>query len=116
MAERQVAAEFGDGGMVIGQLLPDGQGRAVLGLRRRRLAQHVPSMRLWLADIRPRKSETAGFSSASFCWMARAVRYSASAAADLTRLREHRADAKNRVRQVVPGLLQRSRPPGQRLC
>ena len=35
---RQVAAEVGDGGVVVGQLLPERQRVAVLGLRLRRLA------------------------------------------------------------------------------
>ncbi len=39
MAVRQVAAEFGDGGVVVGQLLLDRQRLAVLGLRLRRLAR-----------------------------------------------------------------------------
>ena len=36
---RQVAAEFGDGGVVVGQLLEERQPLAVLGLRLRRLAR-----------------------------------------------------------------------------
>ena len=39
MAARQAAAEFGDGGVVLGQLLLDRQRLAVLGLRLRRLAR-----------------------------------------------------------------------------
>ena len=69
MADRQVAAEFGDGGMSMGQRPLDGQGRAVLGLRRRRLAR--PRQQVAEVDVavrsRLRESETAGFSSASLC-------------------------------------------------
>ena len=39
VAVRQAAAEFGDGGVVVGQLLPDRQRPAVLGLRLRRPAR-----------------------------------------------------------------------------
>ncbi len=39
VAVRQAAAEFGDGGVVVGQLLVDRQRPAVLGLRLRRLAR-----------------------------------------------------------------------------
>ncbi len=41
MAPRQVAAEFGDGGVVVGQLLEERQRLAVLGLRLRLLARAV---------------------------------------------------------------------------
>ena len=46
VAVRQAAAEFGDGGVVVGQLLPDRQCLAVLGLRFR-----------WLARIRQQDAE-----------------------------------------------------------
>ncbi len=46
MAARQAAAEFGDGGVVVGQLLLDRQRLAVLGLRFR-----------WLARIRQQDAE-----------------------------------------------------------
>ena len=39
MAPSQAAAEFGDGGVVVGQLLVDRQRLAELGLRLRRLAR-----------------------------------------------------------------------------
>ena len=71
---RQAAAEFGDGGVVVGQLLLDRQRLAVLGLRLRRLARlrsRKPRL-LWLSARSLRNSVTAGLSSASFCWIASA--------------------------------------------
>ena len=85
MAGRQAAAEFGDGGVVVGQLLLDRQRLAELGLRLRRLAR-VPQQdaEVVVAIARSlRNSVTAGLSSASFCWIASALRYSASASAGL---------------------------------
>ncbi len=85
MAIRQVAAEFGDGGVVGGQLLPERQRLAELGLRLRRLAR----VRQQVAEVvvAPRQAVrnpvTAGLSSASFCRIASALRNSASASAGL---------------------------------
>ena len=85
MADRQAAAESGDGGVVVGQLPPDRQRLAVLGLRLRGLpvcSAGRPRL-LWLHARSQRNSVTAGLSSASFCWIASARRYSASASAGL---------------------------------
>ena len=85
VAVRQAAAEFGDGGVLVGQLLLDRQRLAVLGLRLRRLAR----LRQQAAEVvvavarRLRNSVTAGLSSASFRRIASAWRYSASASARL---------------------------------
>ena len=49
MAVRQVVAEFGDGGVVVGQLLPDGQSLAVLGLRLRGSARSQSTPEVLLA-------------------------------------------------------------------
>ena len=86
VAVRQAAAEFGDGGVVVGQLLLDRQ--------RLRGTRPPPPMAcpsrdsrlprlLWLSARSLRNSVTAGLSSASFCWIASALRYSASASDDL---------------------------------
>ena len=114
---RQVAAEFGDGGVVVGQLLVDRQRLAVLGLRFRRLArlrqqdaEVVVAAARWL-----RNSVTAGLSSASFCRIASALRYSASASDGLPVSASRTADAVDRVRQVAPGLGRRPGGGGQRL-
>ena len=63
------AAEVGDGGVVVGQLLPDRQRPAV----RLQASAGWPvcdcrlPMLLWLSARRLRNSVTAGLSSASFC-------------------------------------------------
>ena len=68
MAPRQAAAEVGDGGVVVGQLLVDRQRLAVLGLRLLGLARQFSRRpRLpWPPARRLRNSVTAGLSSASF--------------------------------------------------
>ena len=84
VAVRQAAAEFGDGGVVVGQLLAERQRLAVLGLRLRRLARARQQDAEVVVAVPPgctRKLVTAGLSSASFCWIAIAWRYSASASA-----------------------------------
>ena len=56
---------------------------------------------LWLSARRPRKSVTAGLSSASFCWIASAVRYSASASASLPVFQSTETEVAVAGRQVV---------------
>ena len=112
---RQAVAEFGDGGVVVGQLLLDRQRLAVLGLRLRPACPCRPAgvpRSWWLIARSLRNSVTAGLSSASFCRIASALRYSASASAGLPVSPEQDADAVDRVRQVAPRT--RSSPRGRR--
>ena len=77
VAARQVAAELGDGGVVVGQLLLDRQRLAVLGLRFRRLARLPPAesaILLIVAARSRRDSAVAPGAAASASWSARARR------------------------------------------
>ena len=58
---------------------------------------------------------TAGLSSASFCWIASAVRNSASASAGLPVSQQQDADSVDRVRQVAAGVVRGPGGGGQRL-
>ena len=115
---RQVAAEFGDGGVVVGQLLPDRQRLAVLGLRLRRPARLPTAARprlSWLLARLLRKSVTAGLSSASFCADRQRLAVLGLRLRRLARLRQQAADAIDGVRQVVAGVVGGLGSGGQRL-
>ena len=108
------AAEVGDGGVVVGQLLliaaPCG-----IGLRLRQLARRdsTPAEVVVVARQLLRKPVTAGLSSASFCRIARpcGVRPPPPPACRL----KQDGDADDRARQVAAGVVRGPGSVGQRL-
>ena len=103
---RQVAPEFGDGGVVVGQLLLDRQRPAVRLQRLGRLAGLRSAGSRCCGGCPPgrlRNSVTAGLSSASFCRIASARRYDSSASAGLPVCDLQDADVVVAVRQVGCG-------------
>ena len=129
VAARQVAAEFGDGGVVVGQLLLDRQRLAVLGLRLRRLARlRQQDAEVVVAAPGAAEFGDGGVVVGQLLRIASALRYSASASAGLpvsssrspmrwiVSARSRRASSGPRGRRPAPPgrPAPAGRPPGRR--